>query len=44
MLVNLCMFYSFSCIYIWPRCTLKMQLMLNYLHISEESETLVAVF
>lgn len=44
MLVNPCMFCSFSCIYIWPCCMLKMWLMLNYLHIAEGSEILVAGF
>lgn len=38
------MFYSFSCIYIWSCCTLKIKLMLNYLHLSEGSATLMAMF
>lgn len=38
------MFCCFSCIYIWSCCTLKIQLMLNYLRLSEESETLMAMF
>lgn len=38
------MFCSFSCIYIWSCCTLKIQFMLNYLCLWEKSETLMAMF
>lgn len=41
---NFCMCCSFSCVYIWSCCTLKIQLMLNYLPIAEGLEALTQCF
>lgn len=38
------MFYSFSCIFIWSCCMLKIQLIRNYLPLSEGCGSSVAVF